>query len=248
MRQALSSQLNIPFVDLERMRIDPQLGRLINQAYARRHNLLPVSSIGRSLTVCMDDPTDHAVVTELARLTGYSISVVTASHEAIKLGFARLYSESLGGSNDSGGPDIISLEFEEEPTADSPMYGFESKSADVLVRRVLAAAIEQRTSDIHLEMLTNKMNIRFRVDGLLIEPHLGELQDACNKLAREIVSRLKIKFDIAEKRRPQDGGFRISTMSGDELKPIDLRVSIVPNMQGESVSSRWTGTTWCSAR
>ena len=232
MRQALSSQLNIPFVDLERMRIDPQLGRLINQAYARRHNLLPVSSIGRSLTVCMDDPTDHAVVTELARLTGYSISVVTASHEAIKLGFARLYSESLGGSNDSGGPDIISLEFEEEPTADSPVYGFESKSADVLVRRVLAAAIEQRTSDIHLEMLTNKMNIRFRVDGLLIEPHLGELQDACNKLAREIVSRLKIltKLDIAEKRLPQDGGFRISTVSGDQIEPIDLRVWIVPNL------------------
>jgi len=59
MRQALSTQLNVPYVDLERLRIDPALGRLINQAYARRHNLLPVSSIGRSLTVCMDDPTDR---------------------------------------------------------------------------------------------------------------------------------------------------------------------------------------------
>ena len=99
MRQALSTQLNVPFVDLERMRIDPALGRLINQAYARRHNLLPVSSIGRSLTVCMDDPTDQSVVTELARLTGYSISVVTASHEAIKTGFARLYNESMQGDS-----------------------------------------------------------------------------------------------------------------------------------------------------
>src|SRR5215207_1991490 len=95
MRQALSTQLNIPFVDLERLRIDPALGRTINQAYARRHNLLPVSSIGRSLTVCMDDPTDQSVVTELTRLTGYSISVVTASHEAIKAAFARLYNETL---------------------------------------------------------------------------------------------------------------------------------------------------------
>ena len=59
MRQALSEQLNVPFVDLERMRIDPALGRIINHAYARRHCLLPVSSIGQSLTVCMDDPSDQ---------------------------------------------------------------------------------------------------------------------------------------------------------------------------------------------
>ena len=67
MRQALSAQLNVPFVDLERMRIDPALGRIINHAYARRHCLIPVSSIGQSLTVCMDDPTDQTVVAELKR-------------------------------------------------------------------------------------------------------------------------------------------------------------------------------------
>ena len=92
MRQALGTQLGVPFVDLERMRIDPALGRVINQSYARRHNLIPVSSIGRSLTVCMDDPTDQSVVSELGRLTGYSINVVTASHETIKEAFARLES------------------------------------------------------------------------------------------------------------------------------------------------------------
>src|SRR6187431_326351 len=94
MRQALSTQLNVPFVDLERMRIDPTLGRIINHAYARRYCLLPVSSIGQSLTVCMDDPTDQTVVGELKRITGYSISVVTASHESIKAAFGRLYSET----------------------------------------------------------------------------------------------------------------------------------------------------------
>jgi type IV pilus assembly protein PilB len=239
MRQALSTQLNVPYVDLERLRIDPALGRLINQAYARRHNLLPVSSIGRSLTVCMDDPTDLPVVTELARLTGYSISVVTASHEAIKAGFIRLYNESLPG--DSSGPDTVNLEFQDEPTdPGGPMYGFESKTADVLVRRVLAAAIEQRTSDIHLEMLSNRMAIRFRVDGLLVEPQLGELQESCNSLSREMVSRFKIlaKLDIAERRRPQDGSFRINTVHGDSVKSIDLRVSVVPSMHGESVVIR----------
>jgi len=84
------------------------------------------------------------------------------------------------------------------------------------------------------------MAIRFRVDGLLVEPQLGELQDSCNTLAREMVSRFKIlaKLDIAERRRPQDGSFRINTVHGDSVKSIDLRVSVVPSMHGESVVIR----------
>ena len=239
MRQALSNQLNIPFVDLERMRIDPALGRVINQAYARRHNLLPVSSIGRSLTVCMDDPTDQAVVTELTRLTGYSISVVTASHEAIKAAFARLYQESLQ-TVASTGTELVNLDFDDEPEDTRGSYGFDYKNADVVVRKVLAAAVEQRCSDIHLEMLSNRMSIRFRVDGMLVPAQLGEMEQACNSLSREMVSRLKIlaKLDIAEKRRPQDGSFRIKSQRGDQQLMIDLRVSVVPSMHGESVVIR----------
>jgi type IV pilus assembly protein PilB len=241
MRQALSTQLNIPFVDLERMRIDPALGRVINQAYARRHNVLPVSSIGRSLTVCMDDPTDQSVVTELARLTGYSISVVTASHEAIKAAFARLYNETLPASGSaSSGTEAVNLDFEEESDDPRAGYGFDYKTADVVVRRVLAAAVEQRCSDLHLEMLSNRMQIRFRVDGMLVAPQLGDIEQAANNLAREMVSRLKIlaKMDIAEKRRPQDGSFRIKSQRGDQQLMIDLRVSVVPSMHGESVVIR----------
>jgi type IV pilus assembly protein PilB len=242
MRQALSMQLTIPFVDLERMRIDPALGRVINQAYARRHNLLPVSSIGRSLTVCMDDPTDQSVVTELTRLTGYSISVVTASHEAIKAAFSRLYNETLATSSTAGtgGPETVNLDFDDEPEDNRGSYGFDYKTADVVVRKVLATAVEQRCSDIHLEMLSNRMNIRFRVDGILVTPQLGEMQQACDNMAREMISRLKIlaKLDIAERRRPQDGSFRIKSQRGDQMMMIDLRVSVVPSMHGESVVIR----------
>ncbi len=242
-RQALSTQLDVPFVDLERMRIDPALGRLINHAYARRHSLVPVSSIGQSLTVCMDDPTEQSVVSELKRLTGYSISVVTASHESIKAAFARLYSEQLQGPSgatiDAG---VMDLEFDEEAASDDPKvnYGYEYKGADVIVQRLLGLAIEQRTSDIHIETLSNRIGIRFRIDGLLQAPQLGELEAACNSLGREMVSRFKIlaKLDIAERRRPQDGSFRVRLTQGDQLITIDLRVSIVPSMHGESVVIR----------
>jgi type IV pilus assembly protein PilB len=247
MRQSLSSQLNVPYVDLERMRIDPALGRVINQAYARRHCLLPVSAIGQSLTVCMDDPTDLTVIGELKRLTGYSISVVTASHESIKAAFGRLYNETLlqgqgpilAATLETG---VMDLQFDED--ADDPRatnnYGYEYKGADVIVQRLLALAIEQRASDLHIETLSNRIGIRFRIDGLLQPPQLGEIEGACNQLGREMISRFKIlaKLDIAERRRPQDGSFRVRVAKGDELITIDLRVSIVPSMHGESVVIR----------
>ena len=247
MRQALSAQLNVPYVDLERMRIDPALGRIINHAYARRHCLLPVSTIGQSLTVCMDDPTDQTVVGELKRITGYSISVVTASHESIKAAFARLYSEALQAqsgvaASTAAETGVMDLQFDDD--ADDPRavnnYGYEYKGADVIVQRLLAMAIEQRTSDIHVETLSNRVAIRFRIDGLLQPPQLGDIEAACNQLGREMVSRFKIlaKLDIAERRRPQDGSFRVRVAKGEELITIDLRVSIVPSMHGESVVIR----------
>ena len=242
MRQALSTQLNVPFVDLERMRIDPALGRIINHAYARRYCLIPVSSIGQSLTVCMDDPTDQAVVAELKRTTGYSISVVTASHESIKAAFARLYSESMPGPAGIGAIEtgVVDLQFDEEADDVRVNYGYEYKGADIIVQKLLALAIEQRCSDMHIETLSNRIGIRFRIDGLLQAPQLGEIEAACNSLGREMVSRFKIlaKLDIAERRRPQDGSFRVRVTNGDELITIDLRVSIVPSMHGESVVIR----------
>ena len=245
MRQALSTQLNVPFVDLERMRIDPALGRTINHAYARRHCLLPVSTIGQSLTVCMDDPTDQTVVAELKRLTGYSISVVTASHESIKAAFGRLYSETLQGpaaaaALSAGESGVMDLQFDEAEDDVRVNYGYENKGADVIVQRLMALAIETRTSDMHIESLSSRVQIRFRIDGLLQAPQLGDIEAACNQLGREIVSRFKIlaKLDIAERRRPQDGSFRVRINKGEELLTIDLRVSIVPSMHGESIVIR----------
>jgi type IV pilus assembly protein PilB len=233
MRQALSEQLNVPFVDLERMRIDPALGRIINHAYARRHCLLPVSSIGQSLTVCMDDPSDQTVVGELKRITGYSISVVTASHESIKAAFARLYSEALqgpsGGQIETG---VMDLQFDEEAEdVRVNNYGYEFKGADVIVQKLLAVAIEQRTSDIHIETLSNRIGIRFRIDGLLQAPQLGDIEAACNQLGREMVSRFKIlaKLDIAERRRPQDGRIKMRTPGGRE---VEMRLSTMPTAFG----------------
>jgi type IV pilus assembly protein PilB len=241
MRQALGAQLNVPFVDLDRTTIEPTLKRIINRSYARRGSLVPVASVGQSLTVCMDDPTNQAIIEELHRSTGYVVTVVTASHDAIERAFARLY----GSPADTVPPVEGSLDLitEDEAVGGKSRYidDFrQNKKADTLVKQLLSTALERRASDIHIETLSSHLQVRFRIDGVLEEAQLGELQTVCNQSAREIVSRLKIlgKLDIAERRRPQDGSFRVRVDRRGEQAGVDLRVSVVPGYYGESVVLR----------
>jgi type IV pilus assembly protein PilB len=245
MRQALASHLNVPFIDLDRLSLDPALARVINRSYAKRHMVVPVASLRGTITVCMDDPSDRATVEELTRTTGQYISVVTASHNAIAGAFTRLYEEDTRkvGKTATQQVEVVT---DQDPESPAPRSRYvhdyrNGKNADVVVRRLLTMAIEQRASDVHIEMLSNRLSIRFRVDGVLESLPLGDLQHACNESAREIVSRIKIlaSLDIAEKRRPQDGAFRVRLdHSGNSQKNIDLRVSVIPSVYGESVVLR----------
>jgi type IV pilus assembly protein PilB len=243
MRQALSLQLNVAFVDLDRVTLDPSMARLINRSYARRHLVVPVAQVGDSLTVCMDDPTNQNTIADLARFTGKSISVVTASLRSIENAFGRLYSDRR---EETTRPVQERLQVVlEDQRAGAPVSKYVderrvSRNADTVVRQLLTIAIERRASDIHMEMLPSRFGIRFRVDGVLETMRLGELQDACNQNAREILSRLKILagLDIAERRRPQDGSFRVKLEKDGRETPVDLRVSVVPSAFGESMVLR----------
>jgi type IV pilus assembly protein PilB len=239
-RQALGRQVNVSFVDLDRMEIDRSLARIVNSNYARRHALVPIAQVKQTLTVCMDDPTNRSVVEDLTRSTGLAVTVVTSSHDAIGRAQARLYDETPQRTH----LDRVDLLVEEaaQKSVKSKYVDeyLHDKKADAIVRRLLSKTIAHRASDIHLEPLANRLQIRFRIDGVLEPLDLGDLQEACDQSAREIVSRLKIlaKLDIAERRRPQDGSFRVRVDRGDEQTSIDLRVSIVPSYFGESVVLR----------
>jgi type IV pilus assembly protein PilB len=245
MRQALCLQLGVAYVDLDNMTLDKGLTRLINLNYARRHWLVPIALMGHALTVSMDDPTKTATVEELSQLTGYVVSVVTSSHAAIKRAFKRLYEQPLDPEKpESGGVQIETIAVDGQPEADSGSAPksryvdeyFQDKRADAAVRQLIAIAVERRTSDIHLETLSGRMQIRFRVDGVLQELDLGPLQQNADHSAREIISRVKVlgKLDISERRRPQDGAFRVRLDRDGETHNIDFRVSILPSYYGES--------------
>jgi type II secretory ATPase GspE/PulE/Tfp pilus assembly ATPase PilB-like protein len=242
LRQALCIQLDIPYLDLDQISLDRELSRQVNQSYARRKWLLPVARMGHSLTVCMDDPTDQRAIEELAQSTGLAVTVVTSSRDAIRRAFARLYDEP--GRPASSDPIAIVVGEQVETTrsryVDDYLRSQQSKVADAVVRRLLSIAIERRASDIHVETLADRLQIRFRIDGLLESIDLGELEEQSNQSAREIVSRLKIlgKLDIAERRRPQDGSFRVKVDREGATADVDLRLSVVPGHYGESVVVR----------
>ncbi len=240
MRQALSLQLNVPYLDLDKITLDRTLGRVINRNYARRHNLLPVAQLGRTLTVAMDDPTAQSVVEELTRLTSFSVMVVTASSKAIQRAFRRLYDDQPDIPNSLGAEAISTDNATDAPVGMGPVDAEQSRRADELFRAVLARAFESQCSDIHLEMLPSGLHIRFRVDGVLQQPNFGQLQEFFDKTMREIMSRVKIlaKLDIAERRRPQDGSFQVAVERDGKKINIDLRVSVVPSHYGESIVIR----------
>jgi type IV pilus assembly protein PilB len=237
LRQALARQLDIPYIDLDRVSLDRSLNKLVNATYARRHNIVPVAMGGQMLTLCMDDPTQRGVVEELSRATERTVSVVTASHEAIQRALIRLYDERVEQADDA--LDIIADEQEQVPRSRYATQASHAQ-ADVLVRQLMAAAINRHASDVHIETLSDRVQIRLRVDGVLTYLEPGELLEACNRSAREIVSRLKIlaNLNIAERRRPQDGSFRVKVERKGRQQGVDLRVSVVPTHYGESLVVR----------
>jgi type IV pilus assembly protein PilB len=238
-RMALAAQLGIPYIDLDNTAIDRNLARVLNRNFARRHVLLPVVQNGRTLTIAMDDPTRTALVDDIKRMTGLTVTTVTSSGPGIQRALLRVYEDEspAATSGETGamrpGPDSVKLH---APVPDDLV----TQRADELFQQVLTQAIENRGSDIHIEMLPTGLHVRFRVDGVLREPAFGPLQQALNRSMREVVSRIKIlaKLDISERRRPQDGSFRFQVERRGVKTTVDLRVSMIPSYSGESVVIR----------
>lgn len=237
LRRALCAQLSIPFVDLNAYVLDPRLTKLINRHYAKKHLVVPVLMNGDSITLAMEDPTDTAIVEEIRSFTGCSISVVTSTYQTLRRAFRRLYEEGEGEPEASTKLELITdMSHDPGPVDEST----ETKQADAIVRDLVAAALDHRVSDIHLEAVDYRMHARFRIDGELRELALPSINETLGRNGRSVVSRIKIlgNLDIAEKRRPQDGSFRVRIQRGGQIVTADCRISIVPGYYGENALIR----------
>lgn len=239
MKQALCAQLSVPFVDLDNVVIDRTLADLVDSALARARGIIPVAAIGNALTIAMDDPTDQAAVEGLATTTGQAIQVVTSTRAAFRRAFERMYGHDLAAS-------VATAERLEFLTADvgdvlvDPPFGEEIQQADELVRQIIALGLRWRSSDIHLEIVETRVRVRFRIDGVLQELNLGALEEVIDRRQREIMSRLRILagMNIADRRRPQDGSFRVRLPVEGQLVKVNFRASIIPGYFGESAVLR----------
>ena len=253
LRRALCLQLHIKFLDLDNVALDTSLSTLVNETYAQKHLVVPVARKGSSLVVAMDDPTNTVVIHDMQTSTGLAIEVTTATTAGVRRALRRLY----------GSPSTFEVEGKEEVVLADPTaralydriatiqapepFSFKgtpdaalSTGAEKIVRDLLAAASEARASDIHLESVDGRMVVRFRIDGILQSPDNWMIESSVARNRNEVVSRIKImsQLDIAERRRPQDGSFRIDIEREGREHKLDFRVSVIPGHFGENVVLR----------
>ena len=238
----LSRQYGVPAINLQFFEIDPNVVKLIPQETARKHQILPLSRVGASLTIAMVDPTNVFAMDDIKFMTGFNIEPVVASESAIMDRIERSYAEPDPSEN----LDDIMASMGEEADVELQADAEEINASDLeksaeeapivkLVNLILTDAVKRGASDIHIEPYEKEYRVRFRIDGVLqniMQPPL-KLKDA-------ITSRIKImsKLDISEKRLPQDGRIMLKMQLNGRKKQLDYRVNCLPTLWGEKIVLR----------
>ncbi len=249
---ALGAQLLIPYVTYMSGLLKPKQGQgletIIPHEFAQKNIILPLSRNGNSLTCAVYDPLDYLLLDNLKILTNCELNLVIATRSDLVKAIKEFYlfdggSENKGGlldkavessyDFDAGNPAPITSTSsgDTELSIDSLVAKAEEAPVIKLVDLIIRQAIDEKASDIHIEPFKDKIEIRYRIDGVLYQ-----IPPPANHLHLPIVSRIKIlsKMDIAEKRLPQDGA--ISARLED--RTVDLRVSTLPTVWGEKVVLR----------
>ena len=232
--QRLAERYRLEYVDMDQFRIDSELFRSIPADLMLRYGFVPFRREGRVLRIVVSDPTDLPMIDELSALLGTPVRVAVGAPSAIQSilkkseSSQRVLEEATEGfqlqllKEDDNGEDSLTVE---RLTSDiSPIIR--------LVDSTIFTALQRRASDVHIETQDDAVHVKYRIDGVL--------QPAMRPIARQfhsaIISRVKVmaELDIAEKRVPQDGRFKLRVPG----KTIDFRVSIMPSVHGEDAVIR----------
>jgi len=235
MAAAKAEHFGFEFVDLNEVEISSSLVELVPESVARENIVIPVSEDGGRLNVAVEDPMDFAVVEKLRFILNRDVEMVMAPKEDILNAINRYYGQTETESVDSMLMEFTetAIDFTETELAEASTQAADIEKSPIvrLVNLIISEAVNMRASDIHVEPFEDRVRIRYRIDGALIE------RDAPpRRLLAALTSRIKVmgSIDIAEKRRPQDG--RIKTRIGG--KDYDLRVSIMPTNHGQGIVLR----------
>ena len=237
LRVAIAKQAGMEPVDLDETIVTSELLDMVPSHVAETYQVVPVEFDGKVLTLALADPQNISALDDMKFMLNMEVKGALSDPEAIERAMTKYYAdrsesmESLLGAMDQD--DIEVLDDNRHDMMDMDQLEKDVNAAPVvkLLNMVLLSAIKDRASDIHLEPFEKEFKIRYRVDGVLYEMMPPPIQ-----LARAVISRVKVmsSLDIAETRLPQDGRIELN-ISG---RPVDLRVSTLPTMHGESVVMR----------
>jgi general secretion pathway protein E len=230
--EALASQLALPLVDANGYPEFPILEERVSARFLREARALPVREDEAELGLAMADPTDAYTIGAFEMVTGRTVRPMVAIPTDLEAALERLY----GAGRSAVGQLIGDVETRTEDLSfDADVQQLKDLASEApvirLVSLLITNALETRASDIHIEPFENRLIVRYRIDGVL-----HEVESPPRRLSAAVISRIKImaNLDIAERRLPQDGRIRLRVQG----KEIDLRVSTVPTMHGESVVMR----------
>ncbi len=230
----LAERYRLEFVDMDTFRIDQDLFRSIPADLMLRYGFVPYRRDGKSLVIVVSDPSDLPMIDELGLLLATPIKVTVGARSAIESILKK--SESSQRVLEEATESFQLQLLKEEENGDESLT-VERLTSDIspiirLVDSTIYTAIQRRASDIHIETQDDSVHVKYRIDGVL--------QEAMRPMAKQfhssIISRIKVmaELDIAEKRVPQDGRFKLRLPE----KTIDFRVSIMPSVHGEDAVIR----------
>lgn len=232
--EALAEQWGMPVVNLEETTIPPKVIEMVPQTMAEIYKIMPISLKGDVLTVAMAEPQNVGTLDDLRNFLGVEVRGAVSNHKDVQAAVEKHYA----GHEDSI-EDVIS-ELEDPDSNNEFVKAFDlnnpEEMADAapirkLLNMVLLLAIKDKASDVHFEPFEDEFKIRVKADGMLYE-----MVPPPRHLANAIITRIKVmaELDIAERRLPQDGRIELN-VGGNR---VDLRVSVLPTLFGESVVMR----------
>jgi len=238
---AVAMDMNLPPIDIEKVEIDPEALSLVPEDIARHYQVLPVAKIGNTLTLAVANPLDVLTQDDVNIVTGCDLMPVVSTDVSINKGIQKAYKTAdpvAADMEDVVGEmglddDAMEVAGDIDESIDVGAALAESGSAPVvkLVNLTIYEGVKAGASGIHIEPYEKKTRIRYRIDGVCMEK-----MSPPKRLHSALASRIKIisSLDIAERRRPQDGKFRMKFKD----RFIDFRVSILPVLHGEKIVLR----------
>jgi type IV pilus assembly protein PilB len=232
--QRLAKRYHLQFVDMDQFPIDPELFRSIPADLMLRYSFVPFKRQGKTLVIVVPDPTDLPMIDELSHLLNTPITVTVGARSAIESILKKSESSQRVLEEATEGFQMQLLK--EDDNIDETLT-VDRLTSDIspiirLVDSTIFTAIQRRASDIHIETGDDSVHVKYRIDGVL-QPAMRPLK---KEFHSPIISRIKVmaELDIAEKRVPQDGRFKMKVPG----KTIDFRVSIMPSVHGEDAVIR----------